>query len=65
MIPSDHFVRFYNEVFKALENKGEEYLVAYWRELGRVQRLELTEKFRAGGLPACYEIGRASCRERV
>ena len=35
MIPSDHFVRFYNEVFKALEKKGHPHLVAYWRELGR------------------------------
>ena len=55
MIPSDHFVRFYNEVFKALENKGHPHLVAYWRELGRLQSLELTERFRAGGLQACYD----------
>ena len=36
MIPSDHFVRFYNEVFKALERKGHRSTVAYWRELGRL-----------------------------
>jgi hypothetical protein len=63
MIPSDHFVRFYNEVFKALENKGEEHLVAYWRELGRVQGLELTEKFRAGGLHACHDYWKVILKE--
>jgi len=26
MIPSDHFTRFYNEVFKFLEDQGEEHL---------------------------------------
>lgn len=52
MIPSDHFVRFYNEVFKALEERGHENLVAYWRELGRLQIRELADSFRAGGLQA-------------
>ena len=55
MIPSDHFVRFYNEVFKALEAKGHEHLVAYWRELGRLQTAELAERFREGGLQACCD----------
>ena len=55
MIPSDHFVRFYNEVFKALEERGREHLVAYWRELGRLQAAELAERFRTGGLQACYD----------
>jgi len=55
MIPSDHFVRYYNEVFKALEEKGHEHLVAYWAELGRLQSQELSERFRQGGLQACYE----------
>ena len=54
MIPSDHFVRFYNEVFKALHRKGRRHLVAYWRELGRLQARELAEQFRAGGLRACH-----------
>ena len=30
MIPSDHFVRFYNEVFKFLDEKGE--LDKYYRQ---------------------------------
>ncbi len=55
MIPSDHFVRFYNEVFKALEAKGHEHVVAYWRELGRLQCIELAEKFRKGGLQAAHD----------
>jgi hypothetical protein len=55
MIPSDHFVRFYNEVFKALEARGHECLVAYWRELGRLQTAELADRFRAGGLKAAME----------
>lgn len=55
MIPSDHFVRFYNEVFKALAGKGRIHLVAYWRELGRLQVAELAEGFRSGGLKACYD----------
>ena len=44
MIPSDHFVRFYNEVFKALEDKGHSHIVAYWRELGRIQSREWNDK---------------------
>ena len=55
MIPSDHFVRFYNEVFKALQEKGREHVVDYWRELGELQKAELAEPFRKGGLQACYE----------
>ena len=30
MIPSDHFTRFYNEVFKFLESQGEDQLQAYF-----------------------------------
>lgn len=55
MIPSDHFVRFYNEVFKALAERGHEHLEAYWRELGRLQTIELADRFRSGGLAACRD----------
>jgi len=48
MIPSDHFVRFYNEVFKALEARDHECLVAYWHELGRLQSVELVDRFPHG-----------------
>jgi hypothetical protein len=54
MIPSDHFVRYYNEVFKALEALGHDHLVRYWRALGELQKRELAERFRQGGLPACH-----------
>jgi hypothetical protein len=55
MIPSDHFVRFYNEVFKALDAKGRRCLVAYWRELGRLQKRELAARFRKGGVTAARD----------
>lgn len=54
MIPSDHFVRFYNEVFKALQERGHKHLQAYWREIGRQQSKELVARFREGGLAECY-----------
>jgi hypothetical protein len=55
MIPSDHFVRFYNEVFKSLDRKGRVHLVDYWHELGRLQVTELGDRFKTGGLEAAYE----------
>lgn len=63
MIPSDHFVRFYNEVFKTLEAKGRSHLEAYWRELGRVQSRELAARFRAGGLQACHDYWKRILKE--
>jgi hypothetical protein len=55
MIPSDHFVRYYNEVFKALDRLGRQHLVRYWEELGRLQTAELAESFRKGKLQAAYD----------
>ena len=55
MIPSDHFVRFYNEVFKALEELGHEHPVRYWRELGRLKVIECAEDWRRRGLDAASE----------
>ena len=52
MIPSDHFVRFYNEVFKALDRKGRQHLVDYWRALGQLQIKALGARFRKGGVQA-------------
>lgn len=63
MIPSDHFVRYYNEVFKMLDERGHEHLVAYWRELGRLQTQELGERFRKGGLQACYDYWKVIKKE--
>lgn len=63
MIPSDHFVRFYNEVFKLLDEKGHEHLVAYWRELGRLQSAELAELFRTEGIKGCYDYWQRILKE--
>ena len=43
MIPSDHFVRYYNEVFRALDARGHAHLAQYWRQLGEMQKKELAE----------------------
>ena len=53
MIPSDHFVRFYNEVFKFLDECGG--LQPYYEEISRHQELHCLEKFRQGGLQGIYE----------
>ena len=53
MIPSDHFVRFYNEVFKFLDKQGG--LEAYYEEIGRHQELHCLELFRGKGLRGVYE----------
>ena len=55
MIPSDHFVRYYNEVFKALEDRGPGHLAAYWESIGELQKKELGERFRVGRMQACYD----------
>jgi hypothetical protein len=63
MIPSDHFVRYYNEVFKALDERGHEHLVGYWRMLGELQTAELAQSFRTGGLQACHDYWARILRE--
>ena len=55
MIPSDHFTRFYNEVFKFLEKQGEEDLQAYWLEISKNQEKHTLELFREKGLQGMYE----------
>lgn len=55
MIPSDHFPRFYNEVFKFLEAQGEEALRAYWLEISNNQERHTLELFRTKGLAGMYE----------
>ena len=70
MIPSDHFVRFYNEVFKALDARGRRCLTDYWRELGRLQKRELAARFRRGGVAAARAywqriIREENCRARI
>lgn len=55
MIPSDHFVRYYNEVFRELYRLGPEHLKAYWMEIARQQTGKLGVLFKEGGLSACCE----------
>ena len=61
MIPSDHFVRFYNEVFKFLEEQGG--LEAYYGEISRHQELHCLELFRSGKLQGVYEYYRKIYKE--
>ena len=50
MIPSDQFVRFYNEVFKFLDHEGQEDLDAYYREVSQQQEMACLDLFRKDGL---------------
>ena len=52
MIPSDHFVRFYNEVFKFLEKRG--LLQAYFDDVARYAASRNLEKFK-NGLQGVYD----------
>ena len=53
MIPSDHFVRFYNEVFKFLDEKGE--LDEYFARIAKNQEFFCLQQFKEGGLQGVYE----------
>ncbi len=55
MIPSDHFTRFYNEVFKFLETRGEDALNAYWLEISKNQERHTLDLFRTRGLAGMYD----------
>ena len=53
MIPSDHFVRFYNEVFKFLDEKNG--LKKYYDEISRHQELHCYQCFMDKGLDGMEE----------
>lgn len=53
MIPSDHFVRFYNEVFKFLDERNG--LQAYYEEISRHQDFHCLKEFRERGLQGVYD----------
>ena len=55
MLPSDHFVRFYNEVFKFLEEQGEGHLEKYWLEISSHQERHCLELFREKSLKGMYD----------
>lgn len=50
MIPSDQFVRFYNEVFKFLEAQGGTALEDYYRIVSEQQEMHCLELFKTQGL---------------
>jgi len=55
MIPSDHFVRFYNEVFKFLDAQGNGELEKYWLEISHHQELHCLELFKTKGFQGMYD----------
>ncbi|MDD5727634.1 MAG: hypothetical protein PHV59_03635 [Victivallales bacterium] len=55
MLPSDHFVRFYNEIFKFLDRQGPGHLEKYWREISRHQERHCLKFFREQGLRGMYD----------
>ena len=55
MLPSDHFVRFYNELFKMLEARGHDELQKYWKVVSRRQESILDPYIERDGLKGMYE----------
>ncbi len=55
MIPSDHFTRFYNEVFKFLEAQSEADLQDYWLAISANQEKHTLDLFREKGLAGMEE----------
>ncbi len=55
MIPSDHFVKFYNEVFKFLDSRNSGELEKYYSLVSRNQEFHCLELFRTKGLQGMYE----------
>ena len=55
MIPSDHFVRLYNEIFKFLERQGPDALDRYYARVADRQAFFTLEAFRRDGLKGMYD----------
>ncbi len=55
MLPSDHFVRMYNELFKMLEDLGHEELQRYWLEIASLQDTLLCRYIEKDGLKGMYD----------
>ncbi len=53
MIPSDHFVRFYNETFKFLDERDD--LQGFYDTIAGRQKYKLAALFREKGLQAMYD----------
>jgi hypothetical protein len=54
MIPSDHFTRFYNEVFKFLEQQGGSALDDYFLEISRNQEKHILQLIEEQGFAGMY-----------
>ena len=55
MLPSDHFVRFYSEVFKFLEAQGSGHLEKYWLGISKHQEIHCLKLFKEKGLKGMYD----------
>ena len=55
MIPSDHFVMFYNEIFKYLDRKGGGALQKYYRRVADRQAFFTLDRFRCDGFKGMYD----------
>ena len=55
MIPSDHFVFFYNEIFKYLEGIGPEALDRYYARVADRQAFFTLDAFKKNGLKGMYD----------
>ena len=55
MIPSDQFVRFYNEIFKFLAKRGQEHLDRYYERVAQRQAYFIVEQFKRDGLKGMYD----------
>ncbi len=55
MIPSDHFVKMYNEIFKYLKKKGPDAVAKYFKTISEAQTEHCYEAFSSKGLRGMYE----------
>ena len=55
MIPSDHFVKFYNEIFRYLKSQGPEAVAEYFDTISRHQETHCLELFQTKGLAGMKE----------
>ena len=55
MLPSDHFVKFYNEIFKYLEKKGPDELDRYYARVAERQAFFTLDAFKKDGFKGMYD----------
>ena len=55
MIPSDHFVKLYNEIFKYLAKRGPDHLDRYYRRVAERQACFALDAFRKDGLRGMHD----------